>query len=401
MDFEGFNDMDASRFKSIKLPAPDMLWLGLFYFTISCGHLIWRATIYNFGLEEYNVKPEEISYLFSIAAIPGLLTIVLGFVVQKITLVFILISSYFLIGAGLIVMGESATWQTVWGGALLLNFGFAVIYPMAGCFGLNRSRTDRAAVILGNLRSLGPAAAFATIPLMALLLPQFNVRSLLLMTGYITIAVGLVITPYATRFVVMRQLQRRFQFRRHLLPFYALNFLNGSRSALFKTFVIFFLVHNYGLEIGTTASIVICAYVFNCIGYLLIGPCVQSFGHRKVLQYVYLLVAFLFLGFSTIQARNILIFLYLADSFLFCTSVVTDAHLKLNCRDQDYVGQLSAGVSLFYFAGIIMPGVGAVLWHYFDYHGPFVLGAILAFISILVSQGLASNFKSAYVIDSS
>nr|MDJ0988397.1 hypothetical protein [Desulfobacterales bacterium] len=119
-----------------------MLWLGFFYFTISCGHLIWRATIYNFGLEEYNVKPEEISYLFSIAAIPGLLTIVLGFVVQKITLVFILISSYFLIGAGLIVMGESATWQTVWGGVLLLNFGFAVIYPMAGCFCLNRSRAD-------------------------------------------------------------------------------------------------------------------------------------------------------------------------------------------------------------------------------------------------------------------
>ena len=399
MDYPSFNDMDAPRFKSISLPTRDILWLGFFYFTISCGHLIWRATVYNFGLEEYNVKPEDISYLFSIAAIPGLLTIGLGFLVQRITLVAILISSYFLIGAGLIVMGESANWHTVWGGVLLLNLGFAVIYPMAGCFCLNRSRTERAVVTLGSLRSLGPAAAFATIPLMAFLLPLFNVRTLLLMTGYVTIAVGMVITPYATRFVVMRRTQRQFQFRRHLLPFYALNFLNGSRSALFKTFVIFFLVHNYGLEIGTTASIVICGYVLNCIGYLLVGPCVQSFGHRKVLQYVYLLVAFLFLGFSTIEARNILITLYLADSFLFCTSVVTDAHLKLSCAGLDYVGQLSAGVSVFYFAGFIMPGVGAILWHYFDYHGPFVLGAVLAFISILVSQGLASNLKNAYVSD--
>jgi hypothetical protein len=399
MDFQGFNDMDAPRFKSIARSAPDMLWLGFFYFTTSCGHLIWRATVYNFGLEEYNVKPEDISYLFSIAAIPGLLTIGLGFLVQRITLVAILISSYFLIGAGLIIMGESANWQMVWGGVLLLNFGIAVIYPIAGCFCLNRSRADRAAVTLGSLKSLGPAAAFATIPLMTFLLPLFDVRTLLLMAGYVTIAVGMAITPHATRFVVMRQMQRRFQFRRQLLPFYALNFLNGSRSALFKTFVIFFLVHNYGLEIGTTASIVLCGYVFNCAGFLLVGPCVQSFGHRKVLQYVYLSVAFLFLGFSIIEARNILIILYLADSFLFCTSVVTDAHLKLNCTGQDYVGQLSAGVSVFYFAGFIMPGVGAVLWHFFDYHGPFVLGAVLAFISILVSQSLASNPKSVYLSD--
>ena len=232
--------MDVPRFKSIARPAPDMLWLGFFYFTISCGHLIWRATIYNFGLEEYDVKPEEISYLFSIAALPGLLTIALGFLVQRITLVAILISSYFSIGAGLIVMGQSANWQTVWGGVLLLNLGFAVIYPMAGCFCLNRSRADRAAVTLGNLKSLGPAAAFATIPLMTFLLPLFNIRTLLLMTGYVTIVVGMVITPYASRFVVMRRLQRRFKFRRQLLPFYTLNFLNGSRSALFKTFVIFF-----------------------------------------------------------------------------------------------------------------------------------------------------------------
>ncbi len=380
--------MDAKFFKPLPFLSPDMLWLGCFYFTISCGHLIWRATIYNFGLEEYNIQTEEISHLFSIAAIPGLLTIGLGFLIQKITLFAILVISYLMIGAGLIVIGESTNWETVWGGVLLLNFGFAVIYPVASCFCLNRSRTEQAPVTLGNLKSLRPAAALATVPLIAFLLPLSSVRTFLFITGSITIVVGLAITPFTMHFVVAHKRQRRFQFRSDLLPFYALNFLNGSRSALFKTFVIFFLVHNYGLQIGTTAGIVVCGYIFNCLGYLLIGPLVLSFGHRKVLQYVYFLVAILFLGFILIDARDVLISLYLVDSFLFCTSVVTDAHLKLNCEEQDYAGQLSAGISVFYFAGFLMPVLGAMLWQHFDYHGPFVLGAVLAVISILVSQRL-------------
>ena len=372
-----------------------MHWLGFFYFTISCGHLIWRATIYNYGIEEFEVEPDDISYLFSIGAIPGLLTIALGFLVQRFTLLVVLVTSYLLIGAGLIVIGQSAKWETVGVGVLLLNLGLAVVYPMSSSFCLNRSPTDQAAITLGSLKSLGPAAALVTVPLMLLLTPVLSVRPFLLTVGGIIIGVGMLVTPFANHFGVMHNLQHRFRFRGWLIPFYVLNFLNGSRSALFKTFVIIFLVQGYGLEIGTTAGIVTCGYIINCIGYLFMGPFVQSFGHGKVLQCIYLLVALLFFGFSVIESKFVLIVLYLADSFLFCTTVATDAYLKSNCANKDYVSQLSAGVTLFYCAGFIMPVFGAILWRQYDYHGPFALGIVLAVISIFVSQRLDANFNGA------
>ncbi len=387
--------MDTNILKPIPLPSHDMIWLGFLYFTTSCAHLIWRATIYNFGLDEYNVSTEEISLLFSMAAIPGILTMVVGFVAQRIAILGVLIGSYLMIGAGLIVIGESVSWGMVWGGVLLISFGVTIIFPLTNYFCLNRSHAGRAAVRLGKLKSLGPAAAFASIPLIAYILPLLSVRTFFSLAGGLMIVVGIMVPTFARHFVILRQLQGRFQFHHRLIPFYTLNFLNGSRSALFKTFVIFFLVENYNLEIGSTATIVICGYGFNCMGHLLIGPFVQSFGHRKVLQYVYFSVAMLFLGFSIIQAKAVLVLLYMADSFLFCTSVVTDAHLKLTCAKKDYVGQLSAGVSVFYLAGFVMPVIGTMLWRYFDYPGPFVLGAVLALISIMVSQWLKPDSEAS------
>ena len=56
--------------------------------------------------------------------------------------------------------------------------------------------------------------------------------------------------------------------------------------------------------------------------------------------------------------------------------------------DEDLKPTLSMGVTMNHVAAVIAPVTGGLVWHYFGYQVIFFAGAALAFISLLVSQGI-------------
>ena len=80
--------------------------------------------------------------------------------------------------------------------------------------------------------------------------------------------------------------------------------------------------------------------------------------------------------------------MFLLDSLLFSTAVVTDSYLKERSPAHTLVGDLSVGLTLFYLAGVVMPLLGGILWQHIGYEGTFILGSLLALLSIAVSRFL-------------
>ena len=80
--------------------------------------------------------------------------------------------------------------------------------------------------------------------------------------------------------------------------------------------------------------------------------------------------------------------LFLLDSLLFSTSVITEGYLKNKSLPRDLIGDVATGLTLFYIAEVLTPLLGAMLWELLNFKATFLLGSILACISILVSRKL-------------
>ena len=99
-------------------------------------------------------------------------------------------------------------------------------------------------------------------------------------------------------------------------------------------------------------------------------------------------MALLFVGFATIADPKVLAALFLLDSLLFSTSVVTDAHLRRQSQSEFVLSDLGTGITLFHAAGFVAPLLGGVAVALFGYQGAFYLGAGVALLGVGLSRHL-------------
>lgn len=377
-------ELPVSR-PTVRLPEP--LLLGIAYFVTFAGHSIWRATFHNFAIETFQVNAQQVGFLFSLTAIPGVLAFTVGFFAKKVRIFPLLALSCTLVGLGLIWIGLVSHWNTLWLGVLSISTGFICFYPVVTSLCLLQSERKASAISIGRLKSFGPLAAIGSALLILHALPSLGFKTFFIVTGTAVVFCGGVTTlGIRNKEYAIIQGSLRFKFR--LWPYYALNFLAGCRSALFKTFVIFLLVTEYHFKIRGTAMIVLTGNLFGAIGYRLVGQLAHRFDQRNVLSAIYIGVALIFLGFSLPGSRLLVSILFLLDSTLFAASVVTDSYLKTKSAPQELIGDVASGLTLFYLAGILAPVAGGILWEHLDHKATFLLGSGLAGLSILVSRYL-------------
>jgi len=70
-----------------------VFFIGLSYFVVFIGQSIWRSTVQNLAIEMYEITPVQMGLAFSLVAIPGLFSALLGFIGAKIKLLFLLSSA--------------------------------------------------------------------------------------------------------------------------------------------------------------------------------------------------------------------------------------------------------------------------------------------------------------------
>lgn len=367
-----------------------LIWLA--YFATFAGYAVWRFTFTNFAVEEFGVDAQQVGVLFAIAGIPGVLAFAIALAARKIRIVLLLPLCCALVGGGLGWIGVAPAWQHLWPGVLAVSLGVACFYPVITSLCLLDTSTDAASISIGRLKSFGPLASIGAAFLVLYLMPHLGVRSFLVVTGLAVLTAGVVAgsgmggTAYAP-------IHGNLNLRIALWPYYLLNFLAGCRSALFKVFAIFVLVNEYGFEFDQTALIVLAANGLTFLGYHLIGFAAHRFGNKNILSFIYVIVALIFLGFSTIDSGLVLSALFLLDSLVFGASVATESHLKQVSAPEDFIGNVAVGLTLFSLAGLVMPLVGGYVMAAFGREPAFLMGTALAIVAIVVSRMLGRYHK--------
>lgn len=387
-----------------------LLKIGMVYFALFLAHSIWRTTLHNQAVNNFELSQAQFGYVISATYIPGIFAFTIGLVAHRLPLYSLLVVSCLALAGGMFIFAATdivtATDQflLLLVATLLIAFGFTSFYTVANSACLLGSDGARAPYDLGRLKSLGPLAGFlAASIVIAMFAPaslgewlsvidlsdlarsiarllsfsqskpevdSLQLHTLLVTLAFLLLLLGIYVGA-AIRVSHAGRSLGRFNLRRGLAYYYALNFLAGCRSAIFQTFALFVMVKQYQLPISGTAILVMVAHVFGFLGYRWVGRMLCRFRHRHVLTLIYAVVAVNFVGFwwlnsGSFESTQFVLFglgaLFLIDSFFFGASVVTDSHLKISSEPRDFIGDIGVGMSMFFFAAWLMSTLCSILW---------------------------------------
>jgi predicted MFS family arabinose efflux permease len=99
---------------------------------------------------------------------------------------------------------------------------------------------------------------------------------------------------------------------------------------------------------------------------------------------------FVFLGYAFVESRQVLYILYCVDNLLFVGGIALTTYLNKIALPEDLKPTLSMGVTWNHVSSVAAPLIGGFAWHFFGYQVIFILGALLALVSLGVSQFIRS-----------
>ncbi len=358
--------------------------LGLLYAMVFMGQSLWRATFHNLAIQSFQIDAVGMGAAFSLLALPGLLSALVGLLGGRVRMVLLVFVASAFMGTGLMVYGLGRVWGHVLWGLILLHMGFAVFHPTTNAIFLSITHRNRAVQRLSFLRSMGPLSGLLAAGLLLLALTQSGYRFIWLgLGGLILVAGG---SCYISQYMGRHRIPQNFMvLDPALLSYYGLHFLNGCRSGVFKTFVLFYLISEFGFQLEKTATIVLLGNLMTFLGYQFCSRISLKFPPGRILMGIYGILVLNFFCFYFVKDAGLLSLCYLLDSFVFFTPAVLDGYLKFVSPDENLLGNIATGVTLFHLGGVIMPFVGG-LFYARIHTGIFFVGSLLALASLVMSM---------------
>lgn len=345
------------------------------------------ATFHVQAIENLGFSNTQISIIYSLISLPGLLAILVPKIVGRFSSKKTTSCLCILVAISIILVSHAQQWLVIALAMIAIATGQILIYTIACTLSTETADNSAAAQRnLARLRSYGPLATLSASILIIVLLPFTSYKLLFISQACLLVAVAVYTFKYS-KWYPTKIRTTKIRIDPSLWSYYLMNFLSGSRSALFKAFVISLLVREYDFNMSGTAWLAIASGIASFLGYRLIAELSLRLRPRVILGFVYTLVGFLFIGFALIKSPFILVVLFIVDSLIFGVSTVTDGTLKSLTKSKELAGQLGNGLVMFHTAGIILPAIGGLLAATSDdLTTVFLFAAALAWVAAIVSQ---------------
>ena len=340
----------------------------------------------NFIVTRLAIEAYQLGYVESLREVPGFMNVL--FVALLVRLAPSVVGAVAMGVMGIGVMAYSqvdsvatlALWSVVW------SLGFHCYMPMQAVLALRHSPEGKKGRWLGQLSSVHGAACLLAICASMVLLPLLDFEGLYILAGATVILSG-----FALLFIERQRPDERekgFVLKRRYRYYYALQFLQGCRRQMFLTFAIFAMVKVHGMPVETTMVLILVNQVMTTVAAPTLGRMVDHFGERFMLSASYIGLILVFSGYGLILYLPALYVLYCLDNLIFFGDIAMTTYVNKIASDEDLKPTLSMGMTMNHVAAVIAPVTGGLVWHYFGYQVIFFTGAALAFVSLLVSQGV-------------
>ena len=355
------------------------------------GLQCWMILFNNFAVELASLDGLQIGIIGSVREIPGLLALLVVFVMLVIREHRLSSLSIVFLGIGIALTGLFPSFIGLIITTLIMSFGFHYYETTNQSLTLQYFSTAVSPLIFGRLRSLAAATSIVVGLLIFLIGLVFSYKVMFLSIGSLVVAAGIWgLLQDPTHQQVVPQ-HRKMILKRKYSLYYFLTFMAGARRQIFMAFSVYLLVKVFHCTVTEITLLFVANNAVNYVLSPLIGRAIVRFGERKVLslEYASLICVFLIYAFS--GSKLIVIAMYILDHILFNFAIAIRTYFQKVADPQDIAPSMAVGFTINHIAAVVMPAIGGALWMV-DYRIPFVAGAALSLISLLAVQRIP-NFS--------
>jgi len=361
-------------------------YLAAANFMLFFGFSIWQAMFNNFAVEEIGVGPANVGWIQAIRELPGLMGFLIGFLALVLSEVRIMALSVVLLGAGTFLAGQAHSIPFLLASTVIMSVGFHWFYPTSNSVVLMLAHKRDAPRLLGQLGSLGAIAALVATVVVYLFADRWGYRAVFTAAGGLVAVAGVLLLPLgrANKGLPPR---RRVILRRRYWLYYALSFLMGSRRHIFTTFAIFLLVRDHGISVQTTATLFLINSLVNTYAMQAVGRLVGRLGERVMLTISFGSLIVVFLGYAYVNLLPALFALFVVDNILFGFNLALTTYFqKIAVTPEEITSNLSVQQTINHISAIIVPIAGGTIWELYGSQAPFLAGAGLVTVSLVLTQ---------------
>ncbi len=349
------------------------------------GLQVWRTLFNNFSVEVAVLDGNHIGIIQSVREVPGLLTLLVIFVLMVIKEHRLSALSIMVLGLGVAVTGLFPSFLGLLFTTLIMSIGFHYYETTNQSLTLQYFDKHTSPWVLGKMRSYSAASNIAIGILIYLLTSVLNYTQMYLLLGSLLCAAGIwgFRQDPIDRDVPLQR--KEMIFRKKYWLFYFLTFMGGARRQIFVAFAVFLMVKKFQFSIQEVTALFVVNNVINYFLSPLIGKSIIRFGERKVLSLEYGSLIFIFLAYAVVQSKIVLAILYILDHIFFNFAIAIRTYFQKVGDPQDIAPSMAMGFTINHIAAVFLPAVGGLLWMV-DYRIPFVAGAAMSMISLLAVQ---------------
>ena len=373
---------------------PMYRYLLVLTITVSGGLHIWQTLFDNFAVTVVHLEGHHVGIIQSIREIPGFLALLVVYVLFVLREHRLSALSVLILGLGLAATGLFPTFYGLIFTTLMMSFGFHYFETTYQSLGLQYFEKNVAPVVFGRLRSFAALSSMAAGILVFVLASFLSYTQLYLFFGVLVAAVGLWAFSCNPASVDIVPQHRKMIFKKCYWLYYMMTLMAGARRQIFMAFAVFLLVKKFGYSVQAIAALF---FINNIVNYFLspfIGKCIVRFGERKVLSLEYASLVIIFISYALVESKMVAGFLYILDHVFFNFAIAINTFFQKIADPRDIAPSMAMGFTINHIAAVVLPAVGGLLW-IVDYRIPFIAGAGLSVISLLLVQCITGQLTAA------
>jgi predicted MFS family arabinose efflux permease len=370
------------------------MYIFLLVLTIcnTAGLQVWQTLFDNFAVNIVHLEGQHIGIIQSVREIPGLLSLLVVYLLLIIKEHRLSALAVLLLGVGVSITGLLPSFYGMILTTLVMSFGFHYFETTNQSLTLQYFDKLTAPLIFGRLRSFTAATNVVTGLIILALAPFLHYRHLYLFFGLLIMAAAcwaMTRDPVDHTLVPQR---RSMVMRSRYWLYYCLTFMAGARRQIFVAFAVFLMVKKFSFSVSEIAVLFLLNNVINFFLSRLIGTCIVRFGERRVLSLEYFSLIFIFIAYTLTDSKLMIGVLYILDHIFFNFAIAIRTFFQKIADPQDIAPSMAVGFTINHIAAVFLPALGGLLW-LVDYRLVFFAGAAMSCVSLLLVQCISAQLR--------